>query len=53
MVTSLLLSCTDVVNKCSGSCNDINNPYAKLCVPDVIENMNVTGMNLLKYLILA
>ena len=23
------------VNKCSGSCNNINGPYAKLCVPDV------------------
>ena len=21
------------VNKCSGSCNDINDPYSKLCVP--------------------
>ena len=26
------------VNKCSGSCNNINDPYAKLCVPDVVEN---------------
>ena len=25
------------VNKCSGSCNNINDPYAKLCVPDVVE----------------
>ena len=24
------------INKCSGSCNNINNPYAKICVPDVI-----------------
>ena len=21
--------------KCSGSCNNINDPYAKLCIPDV------------------
>ena len=26
------------VNTCSGSCNNINNPYAKLCVPDNIKN---------------
>ena len=26
------------VNKCSGSCNNINDPYAKLCVLDVVEN---------------
>ena len=24
-----------LVNKCSGSCNNINDPFAKLCVPDV------------------
>ena len=23
------------VSKCSGSCNNINDPYAELCVPDV------------------
>ena len=28
-------------SKCSGSCNNINNPYAKLCVPDVVKNLNV------------
>ena len=26
------------VNKCSGNCNNINNPYAKICVPDVIKD---------------
>ena len=25
------------VNKCSGSCNNINDPYSKLCVPDVVK----------------
>ena len=29
------------VNKCSGNCNDINDPYAKLCVPDIVKNINV------------
>ena len=28
-------------SKCSGSCNNINDPYAKLCVPDVVKNLNV------------
>ena len=23
------------INKCSGNCNNVNNPYAKICVPDV------------------
>ena len=25
-------------SKCSGSCNTINDHYAKICVPDVIKN---------------
>ena len=25
------------INKCSGNCNNINNPYAKICVPDIIK----------------
>ena len=28
------------IYKCGGSCNNINDPYAKLCVPDVVKNMN-------------
>ena len=30
-------------SKCSGSCNNINDPYAKMCVPDVVKNLNVKG----------
>ena len=26
------------VNKCNGNCNDINNPYARICVPDIVKN---------------
>ena len=29
------------INKCSGSCNNINNPYAKICVPDTVKDLNV------------
>ena len=35
------------VNKCSDSCNNINNPYEKLCVPDVVKNINVKLFNLI------
>ena len=35
------------ISKCSGSCNNINDPYAKLCVPDVSKNMNVKVFNLI------
>ena len=34
------------INKCKGSCNTINNLYAKLCVSDIIKNMNVKVFNL-------
>ena len=34
-------------NKCSGNCNDINDPYAKVCIPDVFKNSNVKVFNLL------
>ena len=34
-----------LVNKCSGSCNTINNPMAKLCVPNVIESVNMHVYN--------
>ena len=35
------------VNKCSGSCSNINDPCAKLCVPDIIKNINVKVFNLM------
>ena len=28
-------------SKCSGSCNNINDPYAKIYVPDVVKDLNV------------
>ena len=34
-------------SKCSGSCNNINDPYAKMCVPDVVKNLNVKVFNLM------
>ena len=37
------------VNKCNGSCNNINDPYAKLCVPDVVKNINVKVFNLISW----
>ena len=34
-------------SKCSGICNNINNPHVKLCVPDVFKNINVKVFNLM------
>ena len=35
------------VNKCSGNCNDINDPYSRICVPDIVQNLNVNVFNLM------
>ena len=35
------------VNKCGGDCNNINDPMAKLCVPDIVRDMNIKVFNLL------
>ena len=34
-------------SKCSGSCNNVNNPYAKLCISDVVKNFSVKVFNLM------
>ena len=33
-------------SKCGGSCNNIIDPYAKICVPDVVKMLNVKVFNL-------
>ena len=35
------------INKCSGNCNDINDRYAKICIPDIVKNLNVKVFNLM------
>ena len=34
-------------SKCNSSCNNINYPYAKICVPDIVKNLNVKVFNLM------
>ena len=36
-----------LVNKCSGSCNTLDNPMTKLCVPNVIKIVNMQVYNFL------
>ena len=51
---SSLYSQSILVNKCSGSFNNINDPYTTQCVPDVIKDMNIRvllNMNINEYLI--
>ena len=35
------------INECSGNCSNINNPYAKICVADVIKDFNLKVFNLM------
>ena len=35
------------INKCSSNCNNINNPYEKICVPDTVKDLNVRVFNLM------
>ena len=32
------------VNNCCGNCNNINDPYARICVPNVVKDLNVTSI---------
>ena len=34
-------------NKCKGSCNNINDPCAKLCVSHIAKDMNIKVFNLI------
>ena len=35
------------VNKCGGNCNNINDPYTRICIPDTVKNLNVKVFNLM------
>ena len=37
------------LNKCSGTCNNINDPCPKLCVPNIIKNINFGVFNLMSF----
>ena len=36
-----------LVKKCSGSCDTLNNPMAKMCVPNIIKRINMKVYNFL------
>ena len=37
------------INKCRGSCNNINDPYAKMYIPGVVKNMNIKVFDLMSW----
>ena len=42
---SLFYPYSILANKWSGSCNNINDAYAKLCVPDAVTNVRVFNLS--------
>ena len=34
-------------SKCSGSCNNTNDPYTKLCIGDIVEHLKDEVFNLM------
>ena len=36
-----------LVNKCSGNCNTLDDPMAKMCVPNIIKRINMKVYNFL------
>ena len=43
----VFFSCSIETSKCSGSCHNINYPYANICVPDSLKNLNVKVFNVI------
>ena len=35
------------VDRCVGNCNDKDNPYLKICLPDSVENISVKVFDLM------
>ena len=38
---ALFYPCNVLVNKCSGSCDMLNDPMARLCIPNIIKRVNM------------
>ena len=38
------------INKFNGNCNNINDPYARICVLDIVKILNVKVVNLMSRL---
>ena len=37
------------VNRCNGNCNNINNPYARVCVPNIIKDITLNIFDLISW----
>ena len=39
--------CSIKANRCHGNCNNISNPYSRVCVPDIIKNATLKVFDLM------
>ena len=37
------------VNRCNGNCSNINNPYSRVCVPNVVKNITAKVFDLMSW----
>ena len=37
------------VNRCNGNCNNISNPYSRVCIPNVIKNITAKRFDLMSW----
>ena len=37
------------VNRCNGNCNNISNPYSRVCVPSIVKNMTLRVFDLMSW----
>ena len=44
---SMLYPFSIKVNKCNGNCNNISNPYSRVCVANIIKNITVKIFDLI------
>ena len=35
------------VKRCNGNCHNINNPYSRVCIPDIAKNITVKVFDLM------
>lgn len=46
--TMIIISIIISMNRCNRSCNTVEDPFARICVPNKIEGMNLKVFNLIK-----
>ena len=45
----MLYSFSIKVNRCNGNCNNITSPYSKVCISNVVKNINLKVFDLMSW----